>query len=170
MQSPSLITCHKVRNFPWFMPDDDPDMGGIRVASIDHCGSWCWHWSGVEEGHEKKPPPSLCCLQGGGNVLDWRQVPGCMELESEGEVTAEHFPSRNNVLMKWEPLEELPAFCFCTCPLKWDVKNGHCGVLASEVFQHSELAFKLRSQGWAVVFPFCACVVASLLPCTLCSF
>jgi len=43
MQSPSLITCHKVRNFPWFMPDDDPDMGGIRVASIDHCGSWCWH-------------------------------------------------------------------------------------------------------------------------------
>jgi len=67
---------------------------------------------------KKKPPPSLCCLQGGGNVLDWRQVPGCMELEFEGEVTAEHFPSRNNVLMKWEPLEEVPAFCFCTCPLK----------------------------------------------------
>ena len=43
VQSSSLITRHSVRHFPWFMPDDEPDMGGNRVASIDHSGSWCWH-------------------------------------------------------------------------------------------------------------------------------
>jgi hypothetical protein len=52
----------------------------------------------------KKASPTLYRLEGGGSVLDQCQVPGCMQLESEGEVTAEHFPTSNNVQMKRQPL------------------------------------------------------------------
>lgn len=66
----------------------------------------------------KKPPPSSPCrLKGGGNVLDSRQFPRCVQLESEGEVTAA-------LALWWSPNWErkVPRFVFCTCALKWDMR------------------------------------------------